>query len=118
MRIVSVESTDLFAGTAQRPLQLIRVTLVNEGAGMLATPAMSAAISVQGPGVRDPGPFGISDMSPGEQKAFEVPVEIAAPYQPGSTRQVMVTVTSDAGRTRAEAGLSVARSEERRGGNA
>ena len=108
MRIVSVESTDLFAGTAQRPLQLIRVTLVNEGASMLATPAMSAAISVQGPGVRDPGPFGISDMNPGEQKAFEVPVEIAAPYQPGSTRQVTVTVTSDAGRTQAEAGLTVA----------
>ena len=108
MRIVSVESTDLFAGTAQRPMQLIRVTLVNEGAGMLATPAMSAAISVQGPGVRDPGPFGISDMSPGEQKAFEVPVEIVAPYQPGSTRQVTVTVTSDAGRTQAEAGLTVA----------
>ena len=107
MRIVSVESTDLFAGTVQRPLQLIRVTLVNEGAGMLATPAMSAAISVQGPGVRDPGPFGISDMSPGEQKAFEVPVEIAAPYQPGSTRRVTVTVTSDAGRTQAEAGLTV-----------
>ena len=107
MRIVSVESTDLFAGTAQRPLQLIRVTLVNEGAGMLATPAMSAAISVQGPGVRDPGPFGISDMNPGEQKAFEVPVEIVAPYQPGSTRQVTVTVTSDAGRTQAEAGLTV-----------
>ncbi|HEX3192946.1 MAG TPA: glycoside hydrolase family 38 C-terminal domain-containing protein [Streptosporangiaceae bacterium] len=108
MRIVSVESTDLFAGTAQRPMQLIRVTLVNEGAGMLATPAMSAAISVRGPGVRDPGPFGITDMSPGEQKAFEVPVEIAAPYQPGSTRQVTVTVTSDAGRTQAEAGLTVA----------
>jgi len=108
MRIVSVESTDLFAGTAQRPLQLIRVTLVNEGPGMLATPAMSAAISVQGPGVRDPGPFGISDLSPGEQKAFEVPVEIAAPYQPGSTRPVTVTVTSDAGRTQAEASLTVA----------
>jgi hypothetical protein len=107
MRIVSVESTDLFAGTAQRPMQLIRVTLVNEGAGMLATPAMSAAISVQGPGVRDPGPFGISDMNPGEQKAFEVPVEIVAPYQPGSTRQVTVTVTSDAGRTQAEASLTV-----------
>jgi alpha-mannosidase len=108
MRIVSVESTDLFTGTAQRPLQLIRVTLVNEGPGMLATPAMPAAISVQGPGVRDPGPFGISDLNPGEEKAFEVPVEIAAPYQPGSTRQVTVTVTSDAGRTQAEAGLTVA----------
>ena len=60
MRIVSVESTDLFTGTAQRPLQVIRVTLVNEGPGMLATPAMSATISVQGSGVRDPGPFGLS----------------------------------------------------------
>ena len=108
MRIVSVESTDLFAGTAQRPLQVIRVTLVNEGPGMLATPAMSATISVQGPGVRDPGPFGISDLNPGEEKAFEVPVEIAAPYQPGSTRRVTVTVTSDAGRTQAEADITVA----------
>ena len=54
MRIVSVESTDLFAGTAQRRMQLIRVTLVNEGAGMLAHPAMSAAISVQGPGCEIP----------------------------------------------------------------
>ena len=118
MRIVSVESTDLFTGTAQRPLQLIRVTLVNEGPGMLATPAMSAAISVQGPGVRDPGPFGISDLNPGEQKAFEVPVEIAAPYQPGSTRHVTVTVTSDAGLTQVEAGLTVAEpgDAERRGG--
>ena len=108
MRIVSVESTDLFTGTAQRPLQVIRVTLVNEGPGMLATPAMSAAISVQGAGVRDPGPFGLSDLNPGEEKAFEVPVEIAAPYQPGSTRRVTVTVTSDAGRTQAEADITAA----------
>ena len=98
MRIVSVESTDLFTGTAQRPLQVIRVTLVNEGPGMLATPAMSATIGVQGAGVRDPGPFGLADLNPGEEKAFEVPVEIAAPYQPGSTRRVTVTVTSDTGR--------------------
>ncbi len=48
MRIISVESTDLFTGTAQRPLQVIRVTLVNEGPGMLATPRTSATISVQG----------------------------------------------------------------------
>ena len=108
MRIVSVESTDLFTGTAQRPLQVIRVTLVNEGPGMLATPAMSATIGVQGPGVRDPGPFGLADLNPGEEKAFEVPVEIAVPYQPGSTRRVTVTVTSDAGRTQAEADITAA----------
>ncbi|HEY1321884.1 MAG TPA: glycoside hydrolase family 38 C-terminal domain-containing protein, partial [Streptosporangiaceae bacterium] len=108
MRIVSVESTDLFTGTAQRPLQVVRVALVNEGPGMLATPAMSATISVQGAGVRDPGPFGFSDLNPGEEKAFEVPVEIAAPYQPGSTRRVTVTVSSDAGRTEAAADVTVA----------
>ncbi|HJZ09338.1 MAG TPA: glycoside hydrolase, partial [Trebonia sp.] len=108
MRIVSVESTDLFTGTAQRPLQVIRVTLVNEGPAMLATPAMSATIGVQGAGVRDPGPFGLTDVNPGEEKAFEVPVEIAAPYQPGSTRRITVTVTSDAGRTQAVADVTVA----------
>src|SRR3984893_15279006 len=103
MRIVSVESTEKFVGTAQRPLQLVRVTLVNEEPGVA-----SARRGVQGAGVRDPGPFGINDLNPGEQKAFEVPVEIAAPYQPGSTRQVTVTVTSDAARTQAEASLTVA----------
>ena len=93
MRIVSVESTDLFVGTAQRPLQVVRVTLVNEEPG-----AASARLGVQGAGVRDPGPFGINDLNPGEEKAFEVPVEIAAPYQPGSTRRVTVTLESEAGR--------------------
>ena len=89
MRIVTVESTDLFVGTAQRPLQVVRVTLVNEEPA-----ATSATIGVQGPGVRNPGPFGINELDPGEQRAFEVPVEIAAPYQPGSTRRVKVTVDS------------------------
>ena len=68
MRIVSVESTDLFVGTAQRPLQVVRVTLVNEEPG-----AASARLGVQGAGVRDPGPFGINDLNPGEEKAFEAP---------------------------------------------
>ena len=109
MRIVSVESTDLFVGTAQRPLQVVRVTLVNEEPG-----AASARLGVQGPGVRDPGPFGINDLNPGEEKAFEVPVEIAAPYQPGSTRRVTVTLESEAGRAswgsrvQAEADITVA----------
>ena len=103
MRIISVESTDLFVGTAQRPLQVIRVTLVNEGPG-----TASARLGVQGAGVRDPGPFGINELDPGEQKTVEVPVEIAAPYQPGSTRRVTVTADSEAGRAAAEAGITVA----------
>ena len=106
MRIVSVESTDLFVGTAQRPLQVVRVTLVNEEPG-----AASARLGVQGAGVRDPGPFGVNDLLPGEEKAFEVPVEIAAPYQPGSTRRVTVTLENEAGlvsRVQAEADITVA----------
>ena len=103
MRIVAVESTDLFVGTAQRPLQVVRVTLVNEEPA-----AASARLGVQGPAVRDGNPFGINDLSPGEERTVEVPVEIAAPYQPGSTRRVTVTVDSEAGRTAAEADITVA----------
>ncbi len=103
MRIVSVESTDLFVGTKQRPLQVVRVTLVNEEPG-----TASASLGVLGAGVRDPGPFGINDLNPGEEKAFEVPMEIAAPYQPGSTRRVTVTLESEAGRVQAEADITVA----------
>jgi alpha-mannosidase len=106
MRIAGVASTDLFTGTAQRPLQVVRVTLVNDGQA-----AASARIGVQGPGVRDPGPFGINDLTPGEERDVEVPVEIAAPYQPGSTRRVTVTVDGEDGGTgphQAEADITVA----------
>jgi hypothetical protein len=98
MRISGVASTDLFTGTRQRPLQVIRVTLVSE-----EPQAASARISVRGAGVRDPGPFGINDLQPGAEGTFEVPVEIAAPYQPGSTRRVTVTVTGEDGTARAQA---------------
>ncbi|HJY93646.1 MAG TPA: glycoside hydrolase family 38 C-terminal domain-containing protein, partial [Streptosporangiaceae bacterium] len=42
------------------------------------------------------------------RKDFEIPVEIAAPYQPGSTRRVTVTIETEAGRTQAEADITVA----------
>ena len=106
MRIAEVESTDLFVGTAQRPLQVVRVTLENDGPG--SAPDATATVYVQGPGVRDPGPFGITGLNLGERKVFEIPVEIAAPYQPGSTRRVTVTVETGSGRTQAEADITVA----------
>ena len=58
--------------------------------------------------MRDPGPFGITGLNLGERKDFEIPVEIAAPYQPGSTRRVTVTVETGSGRTQAEADITVA----------
>jgi alpha-mannosidase len=103
MRIAGVASTDLFTGTTQRPLQVVRVTLVNDEPA-----AASARIGVQGAGVRDPGPFGTNDLDPGEEKAFEVPVEMAAPYQPGGTRRVTVTADDGTGRHQAEADITVA----------
>jgi alpha-mannosidase len=106
MRISGVESTDLFVGTAQRPLQVLRVTLENDGPG--SAPDGAATVYVQGPGVREPGPFGITGLNLGERKDFEIPVEIAVPYQPGSTRRVTVTVETAAGRTQADADLIVA----------
>ena len=66
MRIAGVESTDLFVGTAQRPLQVVRVTVVNDGPGI--APDTPAFVHVQGPGVRNHGPFGITGMSQGERR--------------------------------------------------
>ncbi len=106
MRIAGVESTDLFVGTAQRPLQVIRVTLEHDGPGGAGEAA--ATVNVEGPGVRNPGPFRINQITPGEPQAFEVPVEIAVPYQPGSTRRVTVTVDSQAGRVQADADITAA----------
>ena len=74
MRIASVASTDLFVGTAQRPLQVVRVTLENDGPACV--PDGAATAYVQGPGLRDPGPFGITGLSLGERKDFDIPVEI------------------------------------------
>jgi alpha-mannosidase len=106
MRIAGVESTDLFVGTAQRPLQVMRVTL--ENGGPASAPDGAATVYVQGPGVSDPGPFGIMGLNLGERKDFEIPVEVAAPYQPGSTRRVTVTVETGSGRTAAEVDITVA----------
>ena len=103
MRIAGVESTDLFVGTAQRPLQVIRVTLVHDGPGII-----SATVRIQGPGLSDHGPFGITGLHQGEVRTVEVPVEVAAPYQPGSTRRVTVAVGSQAGQVQTDADITVA----------
>jgi alpha-mannosidase len=103
MRIDGVESTDLFVGTAQRPLQVVRVTLENDSPGNTA-----ATVCIQGPGVRNTGPFRITEMSPGERNTAEIGVEFVAPYQPGSTRRVTVAVESESGVVQAEADITVA----------
>ena len=107
MRITGVESTDLFVGTAQRPLQVVRVTLESDGSE--GGPDTPATVRVEGPGVRNHGPFGIKEsLSHGDHATVEVPVEFAVPYQPGGTRHITVTVESRAGRVQVEADITVA----------
>jgi alpha-mannosidase len=96
MRITGVESTDLFLGTATRPLQVVRVHLGNDGPGR-AGEHDEVLVRVDGASVSTPAPAIVTGLAAGEQRVVEVGVEIAAPAQPGSTRQVRaVAATSGA----------------------
>ncbi|HEY3734276.1 MAG TPA: glycoside hydrolase [Streptosporangiaceae bacterium] len=108
MRITSVEPTELFTGTVGRPLQVIRVTVVNDGPRMLRDRAAAAAISVEGAGVSTPEPAAVSGLGPGGQRTAEVGVEIAAPYQPGSPRSVTAIARTPDGRTEQTAEITAA----------
>jgi alpha-mannosidase len=88
MRISGVTSTDLFAGTVARPLQLIRVTLVNAGAGLVRGGGAPVTVRVQGPGVSTPRPASVLLPGPGDEETAEVGVAVAAPHAAGATLQV------------------------------
>src|SRR5258708_142735 len=90
MRIGGVTSTELFGGTAARPLAIVRLTLVNHGPGR-ARPRRPPA---------PPHPARAAAPGPGEQTEVEVGVEVATPYATGSPRQVTVIAegTGPAGR--------------------
>src|SRR5258708_30469609 len=87
MRITEVASTDLFAGSAARPLQIVRVTLVNDGPGMISDPAGQVTVGVHGAGVVTPEPMMVTKLFHGELRTVEVPVEIAAPAAPRRGRR-------------------------------
>ncbi len=88
MRITGVESTDLFTGTAQRPLQIIRVIVENAGPGMVTGPGVPVTVRVDGAGVSTPMPSTVTGLQAGETRVAEVPVEFSVPHQAGSTRPV------------------------------
>jgi hypothetical protein len=90
VRIISVESTDLFTGTVARPLQIVRVTISGEGTGPPGR-AAELTVSVQGPGVATPFPAVAAAPEPGTEATVEVGVQISAPWQPGSVRRATVT---------------------------
>src|SRR6266446_6981257 len=97
MRITEVVSTDLFAGSAARPLQIVRVTLVNDGPGMISDPAGQVTVGVHGAGVLTPEPVMVTKLYHGEQRTVEVPVEIAAPATPGGARRISAVARSGTG---------------------
>ncbi len=108
MRITEVASTELFTGTRQRPLQIVRVTLVNDGPGMIRDPSAMVAVSVHGTGVTTPEPAEVGGLVHGEQRIAEVAVDIAASAVPGGTRPVTVVARSSAGHWEGPGEITVA----------
>src|SRR5215469_1879275 len=108
MRITEVASTELFCGTRERPLQIVKVTLVNDGPGMIRDPAAFVKVSVTGPGVATPVPAEVGGLVHGEQRIAEVAVEITASAVPGGTRPVTVVADSASGRWESSGQLIVA----------
>src|SRR5215472_643701 len=98
MRITEVASTELFCGTQERPLQIVKVTLVNDGPGMIRDPAAVVSVTVAGAGVSTPVPAEIGGLVHGEQRIAEVAVDISASAVPGGTRPVTVIAQSSSGR--------------------
>src|ERR1700758_5066365 len=103
MRITGVESTDLFQGSASRPLQVIRVTVEGTDPAEDGTPA---TLRVAGPSVDAPVPFGLTGTGPGESRTYEVAAEVSG--APGTIRTVTVILETATGRVEHAAQLTVA----------
>jgi alpha-mannosidase len=109
MRITDVTSTDLFGGSAARPLAIARVTVAGEGADAVGRPAGRVTVRVEGPAVTTPEPAVVPGPGPGEQRQAEVGVEVAAPHTPGRPLPVTVIAESpEAGRAEQAATITVA----------
>jgi len=89
VRIRSVESTDLFAGTVHQPRQVIRVRLED-------VPYARVTVRVDGPGVTTPEPVLLSAGGQ-EELLADVGVLIAAPAPEGSVHRATVTAEAATG---------------------
>ena len=107
MRITSVAGTDLFGGSAQHPLQIVRVTVLDDRPPQ-AAPPLAVTVRVEGPGVSTPVPVRLDLAQPGAEQVAEVGVHIAAPAVPGSPRQVTAIAEGEGGRAGQEAAIRVA----------
>src|SRR5579859_2850418 len=108
MRITEVASTDLFSGTPAKPLQIVKVTLVNDGPGMISDPAGQVTVGVHGAGLVTPQPVMVTKLHHGEQRSVEVPVEVSAPAAPGGSRRVTAVARSGTGHWQVAGQITVA----------
>src|ERR1700735_1414690 len=108
LRMRGASSTALCAGTTARPLQIVRVTLVNDGPGMVRDPGAAVTVAVTGPSVSTPQPPAVTGLQPGEERAVEVAVQIAAPLAARRTRQVTAVAAGPQSDVRAAAQIVVA----------
>ena len=107
MRITAVAATELFGGSAQHPLQIIRVTVRNDAPAQPGTTPIQ--VRVEGAGVSTPTAFDMDLPEPGGERAAEVGVHLAPPYQPGSPRQV--TAVAEGNGERAELAAEIRAAE-------
>jgi alpha-mannosidase len=107
MRIGDVTWTDLFVGDRRRPLQVVQVTLANQGPGM-ARERAAARVRVEGAGVTTPRPVLVHDLAPGAQQVVDVPVAVDPACAEGSSRPVRALAETGEGRFGAAGEIVVA----------
>jgi alpha-mannosidase len=95
VQIRDIRSTDLFAGTEQRPLQILRVTLAN-GGHRRARDGELVSVRADGPGVTTPVPVTVS-LDQGADREVEIPVAVEPASATGTSRRVTVTAETSAG---------------------
>jgi len=103
MRITGVESTDLFQGSAVRPLQVIRVTVEPSGDSDAGAPA---TLRIEGAGAATPDPFGMTLPVAGESRSYEVAVAVTG--SPGTELPVTVIAETAAARVEQAARITAA----------
>jgi alpha-mannosidase len=108
MLISGVESTDLFTGPADQPLQIVRVRLTNTGPDVLTGAPADVALTIRGRGAGTPRPAVIRAPAPGGEATAEVAVDVAAEALPGSTVAVLVAAAWPGGSTELAADITVA----------
>jgi alpha-mannosidase len=84
MRITAAQSTDLFTGSPDRPLQVVRVTVAEPG-------DTSARLRVEGNRITVPEPVDVP-RSDGKEVVVEVPIAVDATARPGETLAVEVVL--------------------------